>query len=46
MPAYTAEPASPSEDALNLLANWAATSEADGSAPQHVDDEASRPRTS
>jgi transcriptional regulator with XRE-family HTH domain len=31
---YTAEPASPSEDALKLLATWAAT--ADNPAPQHA----------
>ena len=30
--AYTAEPGSASEDALNLLASWAATLEAAGSA--------------
>ncbi|MEV4202158.1 helix-turn-helix transcriptional regulator [Micromonospora globbae] len=33
---YTAEPASPSEDALRLLASWAASQEADTDAPTRL----------
>jgi hypothetical protein len=34
---YTAEPGSPSGDALNLLGSWAATIESAGSSPTAAD---------
>jgi MmyB-like transcription regulator ligand binding domain len=34
---YTSEPGSPTEDALNLLASWAATAERPGPAPSTGD---------
>ncbi len=39
---YTAEPGSPSQDALNLLASWAATLERDQQAPATLVDETPR----
>ncbi len=40
---YTAEPGSPSQDALNLLASWAATTTHDSHASKHQNDQQERP---